>query len=141
MVWTVSARVFGRIGPSLAIHVPQQELLLLRRGGAEWEISTQQSDGVVHRRYPDNAHQIQYVQPLGFAANWVHDPKSLQFKRQQILRRRNRNHEPCRRTIARKSPKLKMVRGTASKRAEVKCHSVVEPVLLPMVLVGEFLHN
>src|SRR3954463_3329083 len=137
MVWTASARVFGRIGHSLAIHVPQQELLLLRRGGAEGEISTQQGDGVISRRYPDNAHPIQYVQPLGFAAKRVHDPERLQFKRQQILRRRNRNHEPCRRTIARKSPELKMVGGAARKRAEVKRHSVVEPVLLPVVLVGE----
>ncbi len=111
IVSTASARVLGRIGHSLAIMCFSKNCCFSEEA-ALGEISTKRSMASSTVDIPTTASNSD-VQPLGFAAKRVHDPERLQFKRQQILCRRNRNHKPCRRTIARKSPKLKMVGGTA----------------------------
>ena len=43
--------------------------------------------------------------------------------------------------VARKGAELQMIGGAIGKRAEMKRDPVVEPVVLPMIFLGDFVHD
>src|SRR6478735_4077352 len=124
------SEVFGRISGSLAVHTVQQKVLLLRRASALWKISAKQRDGILGRRDTHYPHQIEYVEPLCFTPERVHDPECFQLEREQILRRGHQNRKSCRRRVPREGTKLKMIGGIIGKCTEM--NPVVEPVFCPL---------